>query len=425
MTNRAEPFDIWFYLIHLCRNKSDPSIRWRADFDSRVDVDALKSAVTLSLKALPVLGCSFEGRSRKARWVKKGYTGEDMVSFIEMDNDDESQIMRHLDYEIDIEGEPLLKIFVVRRTGGDTLCAIISHLVCDGVGYKRYLYLLSELYTKLKNGRELPALVSHRRGTKPLFQGISLKERIEILRSPSKIDFFEKLDLSGGVNFKGDGVGSYILKTVLHKDIFYKLKYFGKSINATINDCLIALYARSYCNNTGTQSIMMPSTIDLRKFIPEKAAYGLSNYAGNCMCDISVQPDDTLAQTISQVSEQMRPFKEGKEVLKPILGWYLLVNLTPYQRLKKLFNERASYPVISFTNIGIIDSSLLNFDDLPISETFMTVSVKPRPFLLIAASTYNGSCTLSCNMRGSRKDAMFIEKLFDDIRKEIEALPEV
>ncbi|MDR2649542.1 MAG: condensation domain-containing protein [Clostridiales bacterium] len=424
MTNKAEPYDIWFYLTYLWKEINDPLIRCRIDFDGPVDEDALKRAVTLSLNTVPVIGCSFECHSRGPRWVNKNFTGEDIVRVIESGIDLESRVIQCFTVGITVETEPLLRIYILRRAGGDTLCAVISHIVCDGAGFKQYLYLLSDIYTELKNGREPPAQSYYRRGIKPLFAGVSLKEKIKIQRSRSYINAYSysNMKYQRGVDFRDGGAEAYMLRRTLSKESFYRIKRFAKMRNATINDSLMALFARAFCKNTGAESIELPSTMDLRKFVPQGVKYGVSNYTSNCVCDISVQPNDTLGQTITRVSEQMRVHKSGKDILKSVLDWNLTVSLTPYRLLKRIYEDNTIHPIVSFTNFGIINSELLNFDNTAINSIYITVSIKPRPYLLLSASTFNDACTLSSNIYGSRNDKIFIDKLFDDICSEISSL---
>jgi NRPS condensation-like uncharacterized protein len=426
MINRVEPYDIWFYLTYLSKEINDPLIRCRIDFDGRIDEEALKRAITLSLETAPILGCCFDGRSNRPKWVNRGFTGEDMVRVVESGIDTESGIIRYFSAGIEVESEPLLKIYVLRKTQGDTLCVIISHIVCDGVGLKEYLYLLSGIYTELKSGREPREQFNYRRGIKPLFADIGLRERIRIQRSRGFVNAYSADGIRGqrGIDFiKGGDSAAYMLKRTLPKESFYKLKSFAKERNGTINDSLLALFARAFCKNTGMASIRLPATMNLRKFIPEGVKYGVSNYAAIFLCDIPVRADDTLAQTIALISEQTREHKSGKKVLKSVLDWNLIARLIPYPRLKKLYADIITHPIVSFTNFGITDSKLLNFDALPITETYITVSIKARPYLLLAVSTFNDCCTLSSNIHGSFSDKIYIDKLFDDIFAEVEALP--
>lgn len=133
MRYKTEVFDLW---QHLCRDVYDPLIRCRIDFEGFVDEEILRRAVTVSIKTIPMIGLCFGGGRFRPRWTDKGFTGSDIVSVIESALNPEKDILKYLSGVIDFPNEPQLKIFVVRRAEGDTLCVIISHIACDGAGFK-------------------------------------------------------------------------------------------------------------------------------------------------------------------------------------------------------------------------------------------------------------------------------------------------
>lgn len=418
MKYKTEAFDLWQYL---CANTFDPLIRCRMDFSGFVDEDVLKQAVTVSLNTIPMISCGFGGDGCRPRWIDKGFTGNDMVHVIEACKNAEADIFQCLSARIDFANEPQLKISIVRKSDGDTLCIIISHMICDAAGFKQYLYLLSENYTKLKNKETIVAPAFSPRGIEPLFSNITLKEKIKILRS--KYTAYKPANTieQSGIDLKSENFVTAMEKRIISSESFNKLKFYAKSNGATVNDCLMALFARAFCKNTGTDKIMFPSTMDLRKFIPQGEKYGSSNYSSNCICTTFVKPEDTLADTVAQVSKQMNAHKSDKNILKSVMLWGLAVH-APWPLIKRKFPKYAIHPLVSFTNLGIIDQRRLSFNEVVINDAYLTASIKPRPYLQLTASTYDGRCTLGCNIYGSEADQIFVRKLLNDICTEIETL---
>jgi len=419
MNYKVEAFDIW---QNLCKAVYEPLIRCKIDFSARIDVNTLIQAVTLSIQAVPLIGCCFDDSLNRPRWVEKSFTGRDMVRVIEAEDNVNEQITRLFSANIDFSKEPQMKVSLIRRANGDTLCVIISHIVCDGTGFKQYLYLLSKLYTNLKNNVEIPFPTLYPRGLQPLFTDIGLREKLRILCSRyDAYDSANKKDQQG-VCFEENNREPHMEIRGISKEDFERLKSLARINNATVNDSLMALFARAFCKNTGIKKIMLPSTIDLRKFISAGVNFGISNYASNCMCRISVETEDSLTDTLKQVSEQMQMHKAGNSILKSVLLWAIAVHLLPYGLLKRNFTKLVTLPTISFTNLGILDQSLLHFDNLVVESVYLTASVKPSPYFQIAASTYNDCCTLSCNFYGSDSDKIWVASLLDDICAEIHAL---
>ena len=417
MRYKTEAFDLWQYL---CADVYNPLIRCRIDLDGFIDEDTLKAAVTASFATIPMIRCSFAGTAGKPRWTDRGFSAEDMVCVVTPKDDSEEEVLKPLSTGIDFAIDAQLKIFVVRRHKCDTLCIIVSHLVCDTEGFKQYLYLLSDLYTKLKNNETVSAPELQPRGVRPLFAGLTVGDKLRILRSN-----YTAYKTANRSNQRGIDLQSGKLVTAMEKRVFYveefdRLKTFAKSCGATVNDCLMALFARSFCRYTNTVKIIFPSTIDLRKFIPEGCSYGISNYSSNCMCTISVHPDDKLEDTVAQVSKLMGEHKSSKDILKSVMLWRL-ATLLPWFFLKSNLHKYVVHPLISYTNLGVLDKEQLRFQGVNIEDAYLTASIKHRPYLQLTASTFDDRCTLGCNIHGSEADQAFVQRLLSGMRTEIAA----
>jgi len=418
MRYKAESFDQWQYF---CAQLYDPLIRCRIDFAGRVDEDVLKRSITESLATIPMMGCCFVGTGRKPYWLDTGSTGEDMVHVVRADSEPEDHVLRSFAATIDISREPQLKINIVRTQDGDVMCVLVSHLVCDSTGFKQYLHILGDIYTRMKRGEPLPGPHRYPRSTKPLYTRTGLLEKIRLLRS---------VDLSNEQRLKNQrGIGApsgesrmFMRHRTLSAPEFSSFHASLSRIGASVNDGLMALYARAFCRETVTTHVTLSSTIDWRRFIPEPVAYGITNYAGNCVCDISVEPGDSAADTITQVTDQMRVYKQGDDPLKGALGWDWAIRVYPYATLRQKYTTAVTTAAVTFTNLGILDSEMLDFDALPIRFAYMTASIKPRPYFQVAASTFDGECTLSTNIYGSNEEGLLVDHLLDDIVREAREL---
>ena len=419
MRYKAEAFDVCQYL---CWEVYDPLVRCRIDFAGRIDEETLKQAVTESLGTIPLMGCCFEGSGRKPYWLARGFTGDDMVRVVEAGSDADGEITSALSSRIDFRAEPQLKIIIVRCGEADTLCAVVSHLVCDAAGFKQYLCCVAGIYTKMRHGEPISAPRRYPRGTKPLYARTGLLEKIRIWRIPQPVHEY-KLKDQGGVDFHAGTSDTYMEHRSLSPQEFASFRAFAKQNGATVNDGLMALYARAFCRETGTTHLALVSTIDLRRFIPAGVPYGITNYAGNCECVILVRPSDPLESTFAQISSQMRIYKTGKFALRGAIGCDLAMRLFSFSWLKKNFIAHAPPATVGFTNLGILYPTELDFDGLPIRSAYLTAAIKPRPYLQLTASSFEGSCTLSINIYGSQKEQHLADTILDDIASEIAALP--
>ena len=420
MKNNVEAFDLFQYLLQF---SYEPLIRCRIDFAGHIDFDILTQAVTRSMDSVPLLRCCFDDSRLRPRWVERDFTGEDIVHLVnaEKNKSIDEQITFYYSSNIDFISEPQLKIYVVRKTEGDTLCIIINHMICDGAGFKQYLYLLSELYTKLKNNKTLPVTVLHPRGLDLLISHLTLKEKWKILSTEPENEGLINTHRQIGMGIGSDGKKPYMEARVITKERFEKLRVYGKTRGATLNDLLMTLFSRSFCKNTQTEKIAFPSTMDLRRFIPADKHHGISNFSTNCMCLISVKADDPFIVTLKQVSEQMQNYKSSNIPLRGIIWWYYCARLIPFWYLKRN-KDILKPPIVSFTNLGILDSSLLCFDDLFINSAYLSTAFKRSPFFQLIVSTYRDRIILGCSYYGDNDNKRWIDGIFDDIFSEMESL---
>lgn len=413
---RAEAFDIMQYFY---RSVHEPLIHCFIHFTGHIDEMILKTAVTQSLGAIPQIGCCFDTSTSRPCWRVHGFTGEDIVKvFVYKNENQKEQAMKLLSSTIDIKKEPQLKIFVVKGQTGDMLSIMINHMICDGAGFKEYLYMLARLYTQLMQDINCNTdLKYHTRSEEQLFQNLDFCEKTKILFSKVNIPKQEK---QIGINLEGDKSNPFFVTCLISKEKLKMVKMFARSKGVTLNDIVIAAYIRSLSRKTGNDRIILPCPVDLRKYLPEGKAHGICNLTSNYICDITVNKKDTFYDTMMQVSQLMKKQKENKNHLKPIMLLQFVFHIVPFRILQKSFHKLFTIPIVSYTNLGIIDKESLQFGNTDIMEVFLTGAIKYVPYFQIAISTYDDNCTISCNLHGTSKDKLWIEAFLEKIKKEIE-----
>lgn len=203
----------------------EPRIRCLIQFQNHIDGTALKRAIDLSIGAVPLLACVFDGRRRC--WENHAFTADDIFRLIESPEENETFPLKVLLTSIDCIHEPQLKIFLVRNAKRDTLCAIINHMICDGAGFKKYLYLLCDLYSKCEQNpdySEKPEL-SGKRNLNQLLQNFSFTEKLKILFSKS---VFGEPDPSMILPIKENSMTPEISIARLKKETFCAIQSFAK-----------------------------------------------------------------------------------------------------------------------------------------------------------------------------------------------------
>jgi NRPS condensation-like uncharacterized protein len=119
------------------------------------------------------------------------------------------------------------------------------------------------------------------------------------------------------------------------------------------------------------------------------------------------------------VSAEMYMQKESISCLKPVMLIAALFNILSFARLRSIFDKTFTIPVVSYTNLGLLDSELLRFGNTEIKDAFLTAAVKYVPYFQITMSSYKEICTLSCNMYGTDKDRKRIKSILESFDKEL------
>lgn len=407
---RTEAFDLMQYFY---RAAHEPLIRCLIRFSGRLDPDCLRRAVDLSILAVPQLGCRFSERSHA--WESCGYTSGQIVRVREGDGDAERLLLDSIDFS----AEPQLKLHLLCGAQADTLCAVVGHQVCDGAGFRQYLYLLAELYSRCAEheGCVMPPEPGDR-GVGQLFRALGLRERLHILKAPAH---FPAQDDSMLLPLpKEEGEPFTVLRRI-GAERFAELKAYAKARGATVNDLLLAAYARAHHAATHSAEFAVPCPVDLRKYLPQDAGCGVCNLSANYVCRLSVgnRPFDA---TLRAVSDQMEEQKQSGVCLKGPMLLDGLHRVLPYPALRKIFFRTFHIPVVSYTNLGVLEGEKLDFRGAEIADAYMTTAVKRPPYFQVAVSTFAGRCTLSANLAGSQDCREAAERFFDRMLGELRPL---
>jgi len=189
---------------------------------------------------------------------------------------------------------------------------------------------------------------------------------------------------------------------------FLFIKAYAKENKATLNDVLLAAYIRSLHKALKINHISLPCPIDLRRYLPNKRSEGICNLTSNIICDIGSDIGDTYKETLLKVRESMNAEKDSFSCLNGPFMLEMLFSMLPYKKAKQIVSKIFNNPPIAMTNIGIIHKNNLMFDGLNIKDTFISGSIKYKPYFQIAITTFDNKITLSVNFCGTENDRIKI-----------------
>lgn len=411
---QAQPFDCMQYFYG---SVQEPLIRALAHFNGHINEDILKKAVNLSIGAVPLIGCCFNETIHD--WQEHNFIADDIVHIVKVHNDSEKTALKMLLSSINIACEPQLKIFIIRDEDCDTLCVIINHMVSDGGGFKEYLYLLSDLYSKCVSDADYYVRLQPLGGRNlgQLLQNLSLKQKMDILFS--KMDS-HVADPAVFMPLKGDNSNQFVSIYRIEKEQFDRIIGFAKSSRVSINDMLLTVYIRALNSVTGCMSITIPCPVDLRKYKKAGQNCGICNLTGNYTCHVEMTSDEMFIDTLKKVSKEMSMNKESDACLKGPMLFHLMFYVLPFAAVKKLFYKISPVPVTSYTNLGIIDAAKFRFGSLDIDYAFISTAVKHVPYFQVSISTYNGCCTFTSSLHGTEEDKKTVSDFLTQMGKELE-----
>ena len=248
----------------LYRVAHDPVVHCRMDFSGRLDVTALIRAVDLSIHAVPQIVCRFDPLSHS--WRSCGLSAGDMLHVV-AGQDAASVPDSLLLSPVDFEHGPQLRLFVVHRAAVDSLCVIMSHMVADGVGFKQYLNLLADLYSRCAQDPEYAEKPgSGDRSLRQLLKGYSLQEKLSVLLTPVKP---LKEDPAMFLPLEGDQGRSFVAICRLEREQFDRIRACGRDSGTSVNDLLMTSFVRALYARTGCWKIALPCPVDVRRFLKD------------------------------------------------------------------------------------------------------------------------------------------------------------
>lgn len=398
------------------REAHDPLIRCEIDLGSHIDVTLLRGAVEVSRAAAPLISCVFD--EKRGRWIEAERDSANVVRVIDAGNDPSLarfELLRPLDQH----AGPRMRISVVRVDETDTLCVVVDHMLCDGAGLKQYLYLLARIYTTMGKGSDGIDLVRGyplRRDLGQVTQSLGATNRLRAALSKGTGTS------AGQVPRLLSGSGpaqARLVRATIDASSLAAATAAAKLAGATVNDLLLAAYARALHKRAGCADVILPCPVDLRRFGHPGQSFGICNLTSNYFCHLAIRDDEGFGEVLSDVAGQMGEQKKSLGCLKGPLLFHAIARVLPQKALRRVFFASAGVPVVSYTNLGILDEERLTFGSLETRGALIATATKRPPSFQLSASTFRGACTLTSCLYADESDLAVAEGVLGDVRDEI------
>lgn len=379
----------------------DPFIHELIEFENGLNTDKLIQAIDKLVDAFPLLKCYYDQKSNS--FIENEHcTVRDLLR---IDNDADRNVL--LKEALDTDNK-LIQLTLSKNI----LVITISHMICDGSGFKQLIYLLCDIYNGNSDEnldylmtRELSQLTKELTGT----TAITLKMLISMIGNYKSMPVYAKTD----------DENVYVLERTISRQIMSKVHSSAKKQGATLNDVFLTAYARALGKLYGLTKINIPCTVDLRKYAKGKA--GIANLTGTYNLNIKLKNDTSFDKTLTDASAIMQKQKMTKN---DIAGPMLLVSKyekSTLEKFLKLYGGMNTSASADYTNLGVLDDKKLVFDGTTVKNAVGYSGLNKAPSFQIAVSSFHGETTVTSLVRCSKEEKEKANLILDTVVREIES----
>ena len=394
----VQPLDLMQWIN---RKYHDPFIHERIELDHGLDPPRLLQAIERLADAFPLLKCRYV--SAENTYVEnEPFSAHDLLRID--DTADQTMLLT--------EALDMSKKLVQFTLTGKRLIITISHLITDGSGFKQLIYLLCDLYNG-RCGEGPPHLM--RREFSQLTRSLTNTRAIAVPLLLSMIGRYK----NSAIYEKADRETVDILARTIKSAKMSAIHTVAKKQGATLNDVFLTAYARALGKQSGLRKLMIPCTVDLRKYASDPT--GIGNLTGSYSVHIKLADGEIFRDTLKRVSAAMQKQKQTKN---DIAGPMLLVKKYQNSSLRdflKLYGGLDTGAFTDYTNLGVLDDERLRFSGATVKNAIGYSGVNKAPCFQIAISSFQGAATITSLIQCSKEGKAKAEKLMDTIVRELES----
>ncbi|MBE5961923.1 MAG: hypothetical protein E7256_11195 [Lachnospiraceae bacterium] len=388
-----------FDYIHLALSKyHNHQVYACMRFNGHIQEKWLEQALNLTVWDLPQLVCHFQ----KGRYVKRETRLRAEVIHVQSAEKRMKSVMAE---SLDIEKSAQVRVVVIRETRKDTIVVVMSHLLCDGMAMKQYLYLLCGYYNDLAAGRNIvPVFPDKPRDLIWLERCALPTQKMRRIR-PKR----ERLLFCGGEI-------PLFAQCKIKKDEYRLIRQYLNRHGITMNDLIMGVYYKTLWNVFHYPLRTLCTVIDLRRYMEDPNQIGLCNQTGNAYTTICHAERMPFEKLLAEIHDQMHQEKEQGYCLKQIRLVKAVFSKFLPNTSRKLIRIGISNPQVALTNLGIIDPKRVTFYGLKTIECFLSPSLKRAPNFQLAVSTYQEEMMLQVNLKVSKMEKEAIERFLEEFR---------
>lgn len=422
MGKRYLKAEMWDRMQFFMRNHYDKTSHLIIYYDNLIDEKIISDVYYNIAMISPVLRSTFCYNPIVPYWKITNIEKSDFFKVVNVEKKDlESEIDRFVLTKYDHREKCQFQVRLFRSEGKDAMVSIYNHMCFDGGDFKYFFSKIIEAYNTLKQGK--PYKYDFKNGTRSaeqVYYDMDKEYRKKakrlynnVSRVPDKIYFPYTKKTKNDV--------SRVVHTTMSEDVFAKLKNKAKQLNFTINDVIMAAYARaihSMCNLTEKNIISIPIMVDLRRYIKDGQTKGLTNLTGIMLCKIYGGVGNNILDTLNKVSDSINALKQDKFI--GLQGLPLLkLAYTIFPQVISDIALKIGYrsPLLSVTNVGVIKG--MDLYGANVENIIFFGGVNYKPYMRLATATINDKIFFSFPFVGNDEDEKIVNKFLDYIKQGI------
>lgn len=396
---KVQPLDLMQYIN---TKYHEPFIHELVELDGNLDLKKFKSALEKLSEVFPLMKCRYD-REKNIFSEIEGFTVENILKTYSTHADRQTLLTESLDEDKKLIQFTLSESFLI---------VTVSHMICDGSGFKNLIYQLCDFYNGKYGGdfsrlmnRELSYITERLTAT----SRITMKMLLSMFGSYKNTNIYEKADKES-VRLSERRIPEETM-TVVHKA--------AKEQGATLNDVFLTAYVRAISRLYNRKKINIPCTVDLRKYAKE--CTGIANLTGTYALNVKINLNKSFSETLIGVSKKMRKQKQTKN---DIAGPMLLVSKyekSTLEKFLKMYGGMNTSPFTDYTNLGVLDENRLVFNGVRVRNAVGYGGLNNAPYFSVAISSFKGESTISSMFQCGEGEKVKVERLLDAFVEEIAA----
>lgn len=376
-----------------------PTMQCHLEIDGTLDGERLIGAISQSAQYVPEILCAFD--FKRGRFVNQGISADKVLATGPVDASKA--------YFADLSQNPQLQVIRSANEQKNVAIFVISHILTDGMGFLQYLYLLASLY----NGEQPNPALQNFRAITPILKNIHVRPPTEQTRHGKQAHIPPLRPLN-------DGKEHCCLKVTIASDDLDALHRKAKQYGATLNDVFVTAYARVIAQLHSIDTVVIPCPVNLRNFQPMVNGLTIANMTGMYKrITIEVRPEDEFTAILLQTHVEIALQKSRHRCFAGIQPLHFAFRKIPYSFMRSAIKTFYPIPPVSYTNIGVIDNSNLNFNGCNIKSCFFTGAFRQPPDFQLTISTFRNVCTLNCTLICETGDEKIGQNILEQIRQEL------